>query len=96
MKIIKLIGISAVLLFFLIFIYFVVISGHDTRIEDGALTVSEMHITELILFIYAIIGSLIGWFYSIKTAVQNKHKWWAACVLIFWPLSAIYLTICVR
>ena len=93
---IKLIGISAVSVFFLMFIYFVAISGHDIRIMDGNLTVSEMHIPELILFIYAIIGSLIGWFYSIKIALQNKHKWWAAFVLIFWPLSAIYLTICVR
>ena len=93
---IRLIGISAVLVFFLLFIYFVAISDHDTRITDGNLTVNEMHLPELVLFIYAIIGSLLGWLYSIKVTLQNKQKLWAACVLIFWPLSAIYLTLYTR
>ena len=87
----RIIGISGVSVFFLLFAYFAFISGSDPRIEDGELTVFEMYAPELFLFSYAIMGTVVGWFYAIKRAVTCGHKWWALGVILCWPISAIYL-----
>lgn len=78
------------------FAYFIAISDTDVRMVDGDLTVFEMFIPELVLFIYGIVGMLIGWFYAIKCALQNGHKFWAFGVFIFLPLNVIYLARHVR
>ena len=87
----KIIGISALSLFFCLFAYFIAISESDPRMDDGDLTIFEMNILEVLLFSYAMAGSMIGVFYSIGHAYRNGKKWVAVGILMCWPASIIYL-----
>jgi len=89
---IKLIGVSGVTMFLLFFVYFgILLALGDSRVSDDHLELSEMLLSEKILFFYAGVASGVSWLYGTIKAFGNGHSRWGVAVFMIWPLSAWYL-----